>query len=248
MAVDVYAELTAHAGRLAALEARVAKLEAAAFRLKLAVPSYWRPGATWDALLALRPALTCINPGSGPGTVPSTTYPAQVAKAKAAGAHVLGYVHTKYAARPIAEVKADAKRHLDWYGVTGIFVDTTSVKPEHVPYYEELCAYLHGLGLFVALNPGTRCPERYAQIADAVMVAENTYAGYVAHVPAAWEKSYPGKLWHAVHACPEADMPTVVGLARARGAGYLYCTPDVLPNPWDTLSAYSPALATELAR
>jgi hypothetical protein len=247
MAVNVYDELSAHAARLAALEARVAKLEAAlAPKLKLAVPSYWRPDTVkWPALLALRPDIVCINPGNGPGPTPSTTYPAQVAAAKTAGARVLGYVHTQYAARPIAEVKADAKRHLDWYGVTGIFVDTTSVKAEHTAYYEDLCAYLRGLGLFVCLNPGTRCPERLAQIADAVMVAENTLSGYVAHAHAAWEKNYPGKLWHAV---PEADMPTVVALARARGAGYLYVTPDLLPNPWDTLSPYAAALAAELAR
>lgn len=242
MAVDIYAELLAHAGRLAKLEAALAP------KLKIAIPSYFRPGVSWDQMLAGRPAITCINPGSGPGATPSTSYPAQVAKAHAAGAKVLGYVHTRYGVRPIAEVKADIDKHQQWYGVSGVFVDTTSNDAALVPYYEDLCSYIRGKGLFVCLNPGTRCPERLAQIADAVMVIETDLARYKTHTHATWEKNYPGKLWHAVHTCPELDMPWVVATAKARGAGYVLATHDLMPNPYDGLPVYWSALCAEVAR
>ncbi len=244
MAVNIYDELTALAARIAKLE------ELLKPRLRVAVPSYFRPGASWDQMLANRPAVTVINPASGPGTTPSTTYPAQVAKAHAVGAKVLGYVHTRYSARPIAEVKLDVDRHQSWYGVSGIFVDTTSVDPLHAAYYEDLCAYIRAKGLFVCLNPGTRCPERLAQIADAVMVIETDLARYKTHTHAAWEAKleYAGKLWHCVHSCPEAEMPWVVAEAKRRGAGLLDCTHDLMPNPYDGLPVYWSALCEQVAR
>jgi hypothetical protein len=42
-------------------------------------------------------------------------------------------------------------------------------------------------------------------------------------------------------------MSTAVRLSRARNAGYVYVTPDTLPNPYDTLptgSYWSSELAT----
>lgn len=242
MAVNIYEELLALGARLAKVEAALAP------KLKVAVPSYFRPGTSWDQMLANRPALVCINPGSGPGTTPSTSYPAQVAKAHGAGAKVLGYVHTRYGVRPIAEVKADVDKHQQWYAVSGIFVDTTSNDPALVPYYEDLCSYIKGKGLFVCLNPGTRCPERLAQIADAVMVVETDLARYLTHTHNAWEVNYPGKLWHCIHTCPESEMPKVVATAKARGAGYVLVTQDVMPNPYDGLPAYWNALCAEVAR
>lgn len=249
MAVDIYAELAAHAARLARLEATLAP------KTLVAPVSYFRPdklaadGRTaWDAVIAQKPALALINPGSGPGTSPSTSYAALVAKAQAAGVPIYGYTHTKYGARPKADVMADVRNHKAWYGVAGIFVDTTSNKPEHVMYYLELCTQIQALGLRVVLNPGTQCLEAHAQMADYVMCSEGDLATFRARVPRAWEANYASKLWYCVHSVPAAEMPSVVARAKQLKAGLLYVTPDLMPNPYDTLPTYWDAFCAEVTR
>lgn len=242
MAVNIYDELAAVAGRVERIEQGVAP------RLRVAPVTYFRPGPLWDQALALKPALSLINPGSGPGPVIDAAYPSQVAKSKSSGVPVFGYVHTRYAARPISEVKADVDKHRAWYAINGIFVDTVSNKIADIAYYDDLCTYIHHRGLKTVLNPGTGTLEQHAQIADYVMVAETDYLSYVTQSRPAWEAWYPGKLWHCVHTCSAADMPKVVALAKSRGAGLLYVTNDVMANPYDTLPSYWTALCTEVAR
>lgn len=244
MAVNIYDEL-------AALSARVTKLEAlTAPKTKVAPVTYFRPGPAWTAALSTKPALTMINPGSGPGTTMSTSYQVQVKASQAAGVPVYGYIHSKgtagYGTRPLSEIKFDVDMHINWYALDGIFVDTVSNKPEHVPYYREICDYVRSKGRKVVLNTGTQTVEEHAQMADYVMVSEGSVATYRARVARPWEASY-SNLWHVVHSCPEADMPAVVALAKSRGAGLLYVTDDLMPNPYDTLATYWSRLCTAVA-
>jgi hypothetical protein len=232
-----------------ALASRLAALEAAARpRLRVAPVTYVYPGAKWDGFLAEKPALTQINPASGPGTAVSAAYVAQVALCRAARVPVLGYVHTKYSLRPIAEVKADIDKYSLWYGVVDIFIDTTSNKLEHLQYYVELCDYVHSKGGRVALNPGTKTIEQHAQIADWVMVCETDLATFKLQVRPSWEAKpeYAGKLWTVVHSCPAADMPYVVAEAKRRHAGLVYVTDDLMANPYDKLPTYWAALCDEV--
>lgn len=244
MAVNIYDEL-------AALEARIAKLEsAAAPRMRIAAVSYFRSPTLWAACLAGKPALCLINPGSGPGTVADQLYVAQVPKNRAAGVATYGYTHTRYGARSLAEVKADVLNHKAWYGVDGVFIDTTSNKVEHVPYYADLCAFIKGHGLKVCLNPGTNGPEAHAQMADHVMVTETFWGTYKNQARPAWEANYPGKLWHCIHECPSAYYPKAVDLARSRGAGLLFVTDDLYStdkNPYNTLPTYWSGLCALVA-
>lgn len=260
MAVDIYEELLALRLRqnnlsasLAAAEVRLTALETPPVvppRMRLGVVSYFRPSSgQWEPTLAAKPALTMINPGSGPGPSVDAAYPPQVVKCKAAGVPVFGYVHSKgadgiYGNRPLAEVKADIDKHIAWYGVTGIFVDCTSTDRAKLPYYTELCAYIHAKGLQVCLNPGSAGPEEHADMADYVMVAENYWVRYKLQVPPAWwlKPIHAGKLWHVMHACPAADLQAAVDLARSRGAGLVYPTDDVMPNPYNLLPSYFGAL------
>jgi hypothetical protein len=244
MAVDIYAELARLGGLCTELAGRVDALELAAKPMRLGPVTYFRPGPLWDATLAAKPALTLINPGSGPGSAVDSAYPPQVAKCKAAGVPVLGYVHTRYGARPIAEVKADIDKHRAWYGISGIFIDTTSNQLVHLAYYAELCAYVKSWGGIVVLNPGTKTIEEHAQIADYVMVCETDLATFKLQTRPAWESkpAYRGKLWTVVHTCPAAEMPWVVAEAKRRHAGLIYVTDDVMANPYNLLPTYWPQL------
>jgi hypothetical protein len=257
MAVNIYdelvalqAQLTTLAALLTATQGRVEVLEKAAAKpaAQYAPVTYFRSSTMWDATLANRPALVQINPGSGPGPSADSLYVGLVPKCRAAGVPVFGYVHTKYATRPVAEVKADAIKHQQWYGVDGIFVDTVSTKPEHLAYYADLCAYLRSWGLKIVLNPGTAATDGLFKLADYVMCAETDAARYLAGTRPSWERNYSAKVWHCVHSCPADQMPAVVAKAKADGAGLIYVTPDLMPNPYDTIPAYLAALTAEIAK
>lgn len=249
MAIDIYESLSSIHDKLDT----ILTLETEP-KPDLAVPSYFRPGTRWDAMLALKPAITVINPGSGPGPSVDLAYPSQVTKAKAAGCQVLGYVHTKYGARPLAEIQADIANHRAWYGVTGIFIDTCSPDPAKAGYYAQLYAAIKQWNGYVTLNFGTKTAEVYAHLCDSMMVAETDYATYLNQTRPAWEANYPAeKFWHCIHSCPADRMPSVVGLAQANNAGLVYVTDDLyknpdgtLANPYDSLPTYWAALANEV--
>lgn len=50
-----------------------------------------------------------------------------------------------------------------------------------------------------------------------------------------WTPKDPRKLWHIIYGVPASDAGKVAELALKRGAGLVHITPDVLPNPYDTL-------------
>lgn len=263
MAVNVYDELLALGARLTAAEAKAAALEARVLKLetppvvvppqsKLGLVSYFRSTTLWDKVAAVKPALAMINPGSGPGPGADSLYAATVVpKCKAAGVPVFGYVHSKgptgYGTRPLADVKADILNHIAWYKVDGIFVDTTSNDPAFLAYYTDICTFVHGKGLKVVLNCGTKTYEGLAKICDYLCVVETDAMSYETLARPAWEAGY-SNLWHMVHSCAATDMPRIVALAKQRKAGLITVTNDVMPNPYDTLPTYIDALVTELAK
>ena len=155
MPVNIYDELLALSARLTTAEARAAALEARVLKLetppvvvpppsKLGLVSYFRSTTLWDAVIAAKPQVCMINPGSGPGPSADSLYVGLVPKCKTAGLTVYGYVHSKgptgYGTRPLADVKADILNHIAWYGVNGIFIDCTSTDPAYLPYYTDLWA------------------------------------------------------------------------------------------------------------
>lgn len=248
MSVNIYDELAALKLQLTgldtlttALAARIAVLETPPVpKLRIGAVSYFRTLAMWDAIIAAKVALAMINPGSGPGPAPDSLYVGMVPKCRAAGVPVYGYVHTKYGLRPAGEVKADVLNHKAWYGIDGIFVDTTSVDRAYLPYYADLCAFIHAQGLKVCLNPGSSGPEEHAQMADYVMVAENYWVNYRVQARPAWESkpAYAGKLWHVIHTCPAVEMQAAVTMAKQKHAGLVYVTDDLMPNPYNVLPTY----------
>jgi hypothetical protein len=253
MAVNIYDELLALSARLttaeaktAALEARVAKLETPPVvkpPVQLAVVSYLRDALLWDKIIAAKPVIAMINPGSGPGTSADSLYVGLVPKVKTAGINCLGYIHSKgtdgvYGNRPMSEIKRDIDLHVQFYAVNGIFCDTVNPTLAYVPYYAEMCAYAHAKGLKICLNPGTKCLEDHVKMADWVMCVETYATTYLAGTRPLWEKNYPGKLWHCVHTAAPAQLQSIYDKARRDGAGLLTVTDDVMPNPYNTLPSY----------
>ena len=82
----------------------------------------------------------------------------------------------------------------------------------------------------------------YATAADVLVVFEGTGSDYhTAYTHPAWVNALtPAHFAHLVHGeATSANMEIDLDLARARKAGMIYVTNDVLvPNPWDKLATY----------
>jgi hypothetical protein len=191
-----------------------------------------------------------MNPASGPGLQRDPNYAAAVKQAHTAGAKVLGYVHTSYAARPIAAVQAEVTAYKTWYAVDGIFVDEVATGAGSLPYYQNLATFIRTTpGRLVELNPGTVPDVGYFSVGDSVVVFEGDYQSYLTTTFPAWlSQQPPRKVAHLVYAAPDQTaLTTTLRLAQARGAGRVYVTNDTLPNPWDTLPPYWAQETTALA-
>ena len=210
---------------------------------QIVIAAYFYPGALWDRMAAAgrKIGTVIMNPASGPGNAIDQNYVAAVAKVRAAGIRVIGYVHTSYGARDMATMKAEVDAYKSRYKVDGIFFDEASDQASRVPYYQELANYVRSTtGTYVMLNPGVYPNEGYIAIADSHMVFENFYSVYLSSNPPSYVTKYPAsKFVHLAHETQDAaQMANGFVLAKQRNAGQVFFTSDTLPNPYDTLPPY----------
>jgi len=220
-------------------------------RLTLLVPAYFYPGgkgaAEWDRLLAAAdeaPIVAIVNPASGPGKRRDPNYTAVLKRAKAAGVRTIGYVSTRYAKRPLADVFGDVDAWARFYpDVEGIFFDEQPSDFKFVDHYGRLSAYVRTKirGALIIANPGTLCDELYVKrsAADVETLFENG-RGFDAFKMPAWTRAYSRRRFAALpYAVKTAEQMTAfVRLAQERRLGYLYVTDDGGRNPWDRLPTY----------
>ena len=225
-------------------------------RLEIIVPAYFYPGTgdqNWPALTeaARRTPITAIiNPGSGPGAAPDSNYQAAANTFKAAGGNLIGYVHTSYTNRPIADVTADMERFMAWYPIDGFFIDEMSNQddPSHLTYYQNIYNYAKNLSTTsgqafrVIGNPGTNTSVSYFNLptADALLIYEGTKRNYKNFFIPDWLSSQPEQhIGHLVYQTRNARaMRNTIRKAVRRHAGLIYVTNDQFPNPWDSLPSY----------
>jgi hypothetical protein len=217
---------------------------------KMAIPSYFYPGAYWTQLINGAPTvgLAIINPASGPGKKADSNYLNTVRQAQARGITVLGYVYTKYGSRRASAVRADIDKYYSWYRVDGIFFDEASTDCAKLSYYQGLYNYVKAKGgqAKVVLNPGINTGECYVNASDILVNFEDNFAAYTTWSPSGWEYNYPAeRFWHLVLGASKADMTQAIAWSKQRHAGWVYVTNDNLPNPWDTLP-FDPYWSNEL--
>jgi hypothetical protein len=221
-------------------------------RLTILVPAYFYPAGKglqqWETLIAtgLKTRIVAIvNPASGPGERIDDNYVSVLNRARKAGITLIGYVSTRYAARPREEAERDVERWVRLYpNVQGFFFDEQASGTDKLDYYAALHAKARSTipGALVVSNPGTACAEGYFSrpAADVVCVFEN-YQGFNTLTPPDWTRRYPPGRFAALPYGEEttATMKSYVGKAVGLGFGYLYVTDNASrANPWDRLPAY----------
>ena len=249
------------AGILVAAGAGATPAEAAATTQHIAVPAYFNPGGStyWSQLDQSTPAVgvAIANPNNGPGTAFDQGYATAIRAAANAGVRVIGYVDTGYFGTTGRTTRNGQTTTAAWtaqsegdvatwyslygsYGLGGIFFDDGLADCAHVGLYEAVNTYTkqNHAGAYTVDNPGTAAESCYADAADTIVMFEGSYASYAGWSAPAWELNYgdPDKFYHLVYAtATQADEANAMTLSKQRNAGYVYVTPDNLPNPWDTL-------------
>ena len=210
---------------------------------KLAIPSYFWPGADWSSLIASVGIVdtAIVNIESGPGSTSSPAFASVVAQGQAAGLHLVGYVDTSYGTRLVGDVLADVDRYHNWYGIDRVFLDETPSDCAHNSYFTTIYNAVHArVAGQVIVNPGTNPMECAVAVSDVIVNFEGTAASYQGWSPAAWVANYPAThFWHLVYGTPATTTADVVALSRTRNAGFVYVTDDDFPNPWDGLGSSS---------
>ncbi len=205
--------------------------------------------------------IAVANPDNGPGSGFDQGYADAVQAATNAGEKVIGYVDTGYFGTTgrttrggqtstsawTSQVESDVADWYSWYGgygLSGIFFDDAladcGTGNAHVDLYSAVNTYTkqNHSGALTVDNPGSPAAQCYASAADILVMFEGSYADYTSWTPPSWELSSgdPDQFWNLVYAASsQSDMDNAMSLSKQRNAGYVYVTPDDLPNPWDTL-------------
>jgi hypothetical protein len=213
--------------------------------VRLAVPAYYAPGAEWDHLIASAPTVGMIvfNPASGPGTATDPAYTDALARAKAAGITVLGYVATSYGARAEADIIADINRYYDLYAPAGIYfaegpMDADCTAMEEM--YHRMALAVRARDAHAALAVGTRYCPTYIVFFDMMVQFARNWTEYQNEytVPSWMPANSPQRFIHFIHSVPAEDAGRAMSLVISRGAGWVFVTDGTDPNPWGALPPY----------
>jgi len=224
---------------------------------KLLVPLYVYPGAAWDSVAAgalLVETIAIINPNSGPGGAPDSTYKSYMTKLHNAGVTLVGYVHTSYGARAIADVKADINTYAsEWPLLAGIFLDEASASSSELSYYQQLHTFIMGLPGYSIniINPGAAPAAGYSAASTMIVAYEDTSAKFSASATPSGatcnnKQNYAAIAYGATSA--STMQSTVSAIAKKGFYGYIYVTDGAdVCCVYNNLAVYYSTLVTAVA-
>jgi hypothetical protein len=230
-------------------------------KIRLLVPAYFYPSGKglqeWEKLFkaARRVSIVAVvNPDSGPGKKPDPNYLTITRRARKAGLTLVGYVSTRYAKRPVADVKADIDSWVKFYpAIHGIHIDEQASAADKVDYYGDLYRYIRKKlsRAVVFSNPGTSCAQEYLTTpgADVLCLFERD-KGFADFQPPEWAARYPARRFAALayDVATAETMRKYLRLAARKKIGHVYITDARGANPYDRLPSYWEAEVAEVQR
>jgi hypothetical protein len=221
-------------------------------RMGMGIPLYVHPGVDANAWAALAVNANVVdwvvlNQNSGPGDPEDTVLGGAARAVRAAGARILGYVDLDYGNRDDFFNFQDATT---WVarGFDGAFLDRVPTAADKVQKTASTILGLRSKGIkYVVTNPGTvPLDERYAQMADQVVVFEGSPAAYRAATFPSWMAKYPPERFcHLIGEVKTFDEAArIVPLARTRGVGtvFVHTSPGGPDAKWTGIPSYWPLL------
>jgi hypothetical protein len=221
-------------------------------QMGMGIPLYVHPGSDaspWAALAVNADVVdwVVLNQSNGPGDPEDTALGDAARGARAAGARILGYVDLDYGARDDFFNFQDADTWIA-RGFDAVFLDQCPTAADKVQKTASTILGLRSRGIkYIVANPGTvPLDERYAQIADQLVVFEGSPPAYRSAVFPAWMAKYPPERFcHLVGEVATFEEATrIVALARMRGAGtvFVHTSPDGPDAKWTGIPPYWPLL------
>gem|GEM_PF-537571 len=220
---------------------------------QLLAPAYFYPPlGEWEPMIDEGSAfgIIILNPNSGVHTSHDTNYDAPLARARAAGIRIVGYIQTDYATRPISEILLEMDRYREWYGVTSFFLDEADTDSVWIPLYTQMTDYVHAMGGIAILNFGYHPHPGYMAIADIVVDFEDSAEVYADYELPSWVYDYPANRFaQFVYHVTAENRDEVLAKTRALNAGYVWITDDNVTeeNPFHVLPTYWTELNAELS-
>jgi len=232
--------------------------------LKLLVPLYVYPGAAWTQVANGAKAgvqtIAIINPNNGPeASGPDSAYTTYMAQMTAAGVVMVGYVHTSYGARAIADVVADINTYATKYpGLAGIFIDEAAASTAEIAYYTQVYNAIKSHNGYVntILNPGTQPDQGYLAISTDIVIFEDVaanfkpnFASWITCATSAVQKTnYKYKFSGIAYAASLSQMVTLMASMKASGMGLVYATNGAAGgDTYNTLPSYYSDMVTAVA-
>lgn len=225
--------------------------------MKLMVPLYTYPGASWDLVAASGrtvPTVAIINPNSGPGNGPDSSYNTYMTKLNNAGVEMVGYVHTLYGARDINLVKSEINIYATQFPlVVGIFLDEAAATDAQLPYYQQLYSYIMGMPgwKYDIINPGTIPTPGYLNAATQIVSFEDVHTKFAASATPSYAScNNKDKFAVITYGATSSGMTSAVAAAKSKGYyGWFYITDGAGGCcTYNALTSYYASMATTVAR
>ncbi len=230
--------------------------------MRILVPAYFEPSGSeyWDLLVTEAATMpgrlyAIANSDNGPGASVDSAYAHVIDRMHGSGGKVIGYVYTDYGAISIDNVKSDIDAWYSFYpSVDGIFLDCQAYVTGKEAYYVDLYQYIKQKDstALVVSNPGINTIESYLvyegkRVSDVICIFENS-AGFDTWTPSTWCSKYSDSCFYVLpYHTSWTDFPGRVDRAASLHIGWIYCTDDIMPNPWDVLPPYFHALCHYVA-
>jgi len=216
--------------------------------MKLLVPLYTYPGASWTSVAqgaAHVHTVAIINPDSGPGSGPDSSYNTYMSTLHSAGVELVGYVHTSYGARAIADVKADIAQYASEFPLlVGIFIDECATASSEVSYYTEIYEYIMSFPgwKYDIINPGTVPASGYLEASTQIVAFEDTAAQFASSADPSFASCSNANNFAmiAYAASGSSSMESTLNAAKSKGYyGWAYVTDGAAGgSTYNTLASY----------
>src|SRR3989449_9383883 len=194
-----------------------------------------------------------INPASGPGSGPSTSWTNAITQLKNAGAVVTGYVPTAYGTgRTIVNVEGMISSYNQFYPgmLDGIMFDEVSGSCTQTAFYTTISNYARSLGYnYIRANPGASICQTDVPLFNHIAIFESS--GYPSESTLSSRTYYPQYskdvvgFGATVHSTSTYD-PTWLHMA-VKYLKWVYITDQTEPNPYAVFPSYFNQYLTDLS-
>src|SRR2546425_7728548 len=194
-----------------------------------------------------------INPASGPGSGPSTSWTSAITQLKNAGAVVTGYVPTAYGTgRTISNVEGMISSYNQFYPgmLDGIMFDEVSGSSSQFTFYQTISNYARSLGYnYIRANPGGSIYQNDVPLFNHIAIFESS--GYPSESTLSSRTYYPQYskdvvgFGATVHSTSTYD-PTWLHMA-VKYLKWVYITDQTEPNPYAVFPSYFNQYLTDLS-